>query len=345
VDNADKLISAFSQWGHNVHLPQRTIRRLPATLREIIYKELPKRDKIFDYVERDIANSDNLKCAIAQNDVWLYPDKEKEYLKIGTLFPYWDRGLRSLCKDEIAIDHIKSFLFFASQYVGRSKMINVLGAIALTYHRSCDFRGHSMSRRTVGEIKNGFYACSFEDVFDSTLLPMHVTGKERQLHAWCRLLNALDPYINRLLFNYIKAVGLEEKGFDEEAIVALDNSVDVIVQLIRERQRGIMGNRIGILEAKLRLSKSDISTLENLYQLRCCFGAHPSLSNWWDFSELYGDVFDRYFFTVKKLIYKAAYFEAANRIVERRPDKWSEWFKQNAMMLWDAVWYHKIPPA
>jgi len=336
----EKFISKFSQWGQEGHLPKRSLRKLSAILRKVIYEELPNRDTTFHWVERDIMNSANLNCVLVEQDVWLYPNGNKECLMVGSLFPFWDQGLRKLCVDEYIFDNISTFLFFASQYVGRSCMINALGAIALTYNRSCDFRGHSMTKMTVGNDS----AHRLEDMFRTIPAPRRFpNGKEKELKVWCSILNSLDPYINRILFNYIRAINLNEEGFAEEAIVALDNTVDVSVQLLRQRCKGLVGERLDILALNLDLNARDIYILDCLYQLRCFFGAHPSVSKWWDFGETYEHSFNGYFDSIKTLIYKIAQFEASNRIVEKNPCVWSEWFNKNVMMLWDAVWFQRIP--
>lgn len=337
------FISQFSQWVNHSYLPKSSAQKLPGILRQVIYEELPKRDSSFLVHVRELTNSANLPCSIVKDDVWCYP-KKGQGLVTGVVFPHWRRGWRDICGDESICDLISDFFHFASQYVSRSRVVDITGSIALTYHQACDFRGDWS--REVELTMDDSSSCRLSELRkDATRHQKKICrGKERELTTWCKILNSLDPFMNRILFNYIRAVDLFENNFCEEAIVALDNAVCVASQFAQERLTCLGKNPRSAMSLSIGMSKSDTQRLDRLYKLRCSFGAHPGLSKWWDFFEVYEDSFEEMFEVVKKVILKIAHKEQATRVVDKHPESWALWFNVNAMMIWNSVWFHRLPP-
>ena len=135
-------------------------------------------------------------------------------------------------------------------------------------------------------------------------------------------------------------------GYYEEAITAADNTVDVIFQAIKQRKQIPTKARIdmyNIVQTEISLPSGTIEQLENLYQLRCGFSAHPAHSKWWDFSEIYESGIEAIIYSVKSTVIKFLMFERDNRKIEKVPSCWSEWFMDNCDIIYDAVWFHKLP--
>ncbi|PNQ84218.1 hypothetical protein [Paenibacillus polymyxa] len=65
------------------------------------------------------------------------------------------------------------------------------------------------------------------------------------------------------------------------------------------------------------------------------------MSKEWDFSEIFERDIESFFEVVKRLIYKTVLHENNNRVVEKIPPSWSEWFEKHVMMLWETVWFEK----
>lgn len=257
--------------------------------------------------------------------------------------PSWDRGLQHICRDEHVYDTISWFFHYASQYVARSRMVDVIASINLIYERVCDIRGNRMTKYL---LENNSDKEEFISAFKSQASPKFnkkYSSREKQLCNWINKSNSLDPYIHRIHFNFLHACKLLSSEFYEEAITSLDKTVDVIQQYSRERMNinGINDQRELTLIA-FKMTDWERHLLARLYDIRNFFGGHPSMSKWWDFSEIFDEDIDDLFQTVKKLIFKVLSHENSHRVVAKYPSRWSIWFADNALMLWDTVWFEKI---
>jgi hypothetical protein len=334
--SVNQFISHFSRWGYEGGLSPLLAKKLPGTLRNIVQNELPINDVFVQLWIREITNTTNLNCRMVTSDVCCSPDKS---IYASVVIPNWRNGMRKICKDEELYQAVSWFFHFASQYIGRSRLANLVGAIALTFNQATDFRG-KMTQMTCD---NSELAIQLAIEQHLGQIEISTRGRERVLKAWCDLINSLDPFIHRMIFNYVRAVDLFKNDFYEEAMTALDSTVNVAEQFVRERL-GVSEQDQRLATARiLGLSRHHTEQLKFLYNIRCYFGAHPSLSKWWDFSELYANEFDDLFDAVKQVIYHTCVAENHNRVVDKLPSTWSSWFNQNAVMLWKSVWFSKLP--
>jgi len=177
-------------------------------------------------------------------------------------------------------------------------------------------------------------------------IPTIHNRKSQLCSYYIDLINSFDPFVNRVLYYYIRSLSLLADGYDEEAITAADNTVDVIFQAIKQRKQIPTKARIdmyNIVQTEISLPSGTIEQLENLYQLRCGFSAHPAHSKWWDFSEIYESDIEAIMYSVKSTVIKFLMFERDNRKIEKVPSCWSDWFMDNCDIIYDAVWFHKSP--
>jgi hypothetical protein len=145
------------------------------------------------------------------------------------------------------------------------------------------------------------------------------------------------------VFQFWRAKALWMKGFSEEAITALDSVSAVAAEAVQlwhlssqPPSRRDVGSRLG-------MSGKAPAQLERLYLLRCGFGAHPPISKWWDFYEMYEGELEEYFHLQRKLLRKLATLESIHRRIDPEPRVWSAWFVENAEMLLDVVWFTRTP--
>jgi hypothetical protein len=352
MSQVEQFVSKFSQWSDKQGLPKNKRAQLSAALRKAINDKLPDLDDYRDVLIRPLTNSRNLIYSFESSEKWL--EISNKGLIAGVTMPYWATGWRHISKDYVIECEIASFFHFASQYVARSRVNSFIGAIVLTYSRVCDFRSKWVSRLTVGS--NATFK-TINDAKNFTAQIGNYTGEEnytltegnfsdkssrqREVTMWVNKINALDPFIHRAIYQYWRATALYNSDFYEESITALDGLTSVAAQFAKERL-GFSGNPRKSLGAIFNLSPSNEKNLIKLYDLRCNFGAHPSNSKWWDFSEIYDKEIDDFRDTSKKLVFALCQAESNNRIVEPYPDSWSHWFSDNALMLLNVVWFLHI---
>ena len=312
---------------------------LKSALDRAVEKELPLRDDYSSFQIRDLTNSEALK--ISYNSPYLmckYSSKKKCVL-VGTLAPAWSRGWKNISKDDFVSDQIDGFFHFADQYIYRGYQINLIGAIALTYGNHCDFRGNELHTYQL-PYDNSKYTAFRNDI------PIMRNKRNRTLERYLELINSFDPFVNKVIYYYVRSLSLLSDGYDEEAITAVDNAVDVIFQAIKQQKQLPTMDRKSmypIVKNEIHLPNGTIEQLENLYQLRCNFSAHPAHSKWWDFYEIYESDIEVIMAAVKAAITKFLMYETNNRRIEKTPSCWSEWFRKNCDIVYDAVWFHKLP--
>jgi hypothetical protein len=339
---SNRFVSRFSQWAEVVGYPDRIRRRLPAALKRLP-SWLATRDDHQDMVVRTL-DREGFNVNARSDVAWIYTSDNK--LVLGTVGPAWTR-VRNLSSDEDVDDVIDRFVFFAGQYAVRSRLVSTIASMALSYNVVIDFRAADLKRTTIGP--QGLFpsirvATSYAE---SELVPkrVHSTRRLRELNAWMKQLNVAEPLVHRAVFQYWRASALANADFGEEAVTALDGLTTVAIEVVRTL--GDDSRRITRPEAveRLGLSGEDAERVEHLHQLRCFFGAHPPNSKWWDFSDMYADDIDSFFSTARRLIASIAQFERRHRRVGANPARWSEWFVDNAELLFDAVWFDRVPPA
>lgn len=145
-----------------------------------------------------------------------------------------------------------------------------------------------------------------------------VNQRQHQLEVWIRAINALDPFVHRAMFQYVRALRLRQRHFEEDCVVALDGAANAACQLVRDRLQLRAGTRENAYVA-LGLSKADIRVLEDLYVLRSTFGAHPGMTKWWDFAELFEEETSMFVSTTQRLLWRLCCFEQTHRVVDMYP--------------------------
>lgn len=348
------FVSKFCSWVGPDSRNRRA--KLASALRRAVREELPTRDGDVEIEYRLLLDSDNLACWYSSQTMWLYPTGS-DSLACGVIAPDWSVGWKRISRDEYVADTVATFFRFARQYVARSRLVRVVGAVALSYNRACEFRFsnhlslHRVADRNrdrdswppqIDTIERAYQSTESRPEFTPALTARRPDGrKQRELRGWIASTNTLDPFVHRAVFQFWRSTALINHHFWEESVTALDGISSVAAQFI-QRRLGAAGNVRGTLAAQLGLSARDQRVLNHLYALRCDFGAHPSHSKWWDFAEIYDEEFDTFRDTAKRVISGLAALERQHRVVEPVPDVWSDWFEANALMLWDAVWFEHL---
>jgi hypothetical protein len=163
----DLFITMFVQWAQECGIANATCRKLPSALRRVIRDELPTRDTKGALTIRDLVGSEGLKCRFGTPSAYVVGNSDDDVIDIlsrfevrlthqqgieerllaFTLMPAWRTGFGDVIRDEQLYDLITDFLWLASQYVARSRAASLIGALAFTYGRACDFRVGSLEWR------------------------------------------------------------------------------------------------------------------------------------------------------------------------------------------------------
>lgn len=338
MDGYNKFINDICLYYSENENTKRKIPLIKDTFKRIIEEELPIREGNKTFQIRNFTNSTNLNINLIHKNLWCTQGNEKNLI-VGTMCPGWRYGWKDICKDEFVADEINIFFHFSTQYIIRSFQINLIVAIVILYNRICDFRGEFLLEIPLPNF-NSEYIC-----FEKSI-SKNISGRSLKLKHYLNMINSLDPYINRVNYYFVKAIDLYKNNYYEEAITNLDNTVDVMTQFIKARKgTPTQARNIAIdqLSKELEMHSNISIQLNRLYLLRCRFSSHPAESKWWDFSEIYQEDIDNLFETVKYTLIKLFQYETRNRLINPHPQKWSDWFYEHADILFDAVWFHKIP--
>ena len=338
MDTVNSFVSKFCQWVKPGYLPEKSRHKLPQSLRCAIDVKLVDDDQRREIVVRQLAGSGKLYCEFSAEDLWVYR-AETGWLEVGDVGPGWRRGWQDFDKDEHIADLISGFFHFAGQYVHRGRAASIIGAIAATYDKAWDFRHGRLESRYVDndEVKNVERKSLIRAKYFSPTA-IRLNSRSRQFITWVNCINGLDPYIQRAVYYFWRATSLMESDFFEESVTALDKLTSVAASFLQNRLSIPDRPRAQLVE-KFHMGHKDSDNLDLLYKLRNNYGAHPSGSKWWDFADIYCDDIDDMRQTSRKLLWQLCKAERDFREVEPFPATWSTWFRQNALMLFDSVWF------
>jgi len=315
------------------------VAKFKSALNKLVTNTLPQRDCECLFQVRDFRNTSNLNINFIYDNIMCYYSDKENALMIGVICPNWSNGWRNISKDKFVSEQIDFLFHFISQYIYRSYQVNLIGAIALATGIPTDFRGNTL------KCTHGEYATQEIEKF-KIFIGESTSELSLKTLGYLRLINALDPFVNKSIFYYIRSLELHNSEFTEEALTAANNMVDVIFQSIKNRKNAptqerkemcnYVYNEIGLYDETVK------HNLERLYLLRCRFTAHPSKSKWWDFYEIYEDDIEQIRLSVRKLLIVYLKYENNNRQVDAHPTLWSRWFMENCDIIYDAVWFHEI---
>lgn len=316
------------------------VRIVKSALDRLVFEELPDRDNDILFQVRDFINTNNIDVNFIYKNIICNYSEERKCLVVGVIVPDWQNGWKNISKNKFVSEQIDYIMHFILQYIYRSYQINLIGAIALSRNTYTDFRGETIeyskgfhSFKRIKELKDNIYKQDSKNYLD--------------IIGYLKLINALDPFVNRAIFYYVKFLNLSNLGYTEEALTVADNMIDVIFQFIKkhkslgtmERQKlsSIVYDEIGIFDTDIR------KYLERLYILRCQFTAHPARLKWWDFYEVYEYEFEQIESSVRRALVLFLKYECINRSIEAYPTKWSEWFLKYCDVIYDKVNFYDLP--
>jgi hypothetical protein len=333
-----RFVSDFCVWADGAGMPQDSRRYLPVAVRRALVEDLPSRDDQERIVTRPLARSRGLKVwHLSETQAFVTGADDQVFGIVRA--PLWFGGWNEVAGwDYFIQDSLWHFFFRTANYVARSRMLNGLVAIALTYRLGCDVRYMEMKERTVpvGEAMTPYLA-------SSALLTqgLRANSRSRMLSFWLAQVNALDPWVHRMSFHYVRAMRLFNDNYWEEGITALDSAISVASQFVRDRMKIRSAAPRTALASFAGLSRAQTNQLADLYQLRCFFGAHPAQGGWWDVQDHYAEYVADTLESVERVVREVLVAERSTSIVPPEPaTTWSDWFLGCCHVLGPAVWFN-----
>lgn len=310
------------------HLSSKSLNKFKPALNNAI-EDLVTRDSKFFIEERKIYKKTKITEEYSSETSYLHNVLVEDVLYLGVSAPGWKKGWRHITKDENVYDLISGYFYFSTQYITRGRACEILGSLAIAYGHTFDYIGSDYITQTT-LTKN----------LEAIDTRKRLTQKSKEFRSWMNKINGLDPYVQRGIYFFIRFVELRSGGYFDEAITALDKVIDVFHKLLLDR--GFEDDRKTFILKNFKNKKMQ-DWVNNVYEVRSFLGGHPSPTKWWDSEELYGDWLDESMENVKCLLIYFLDTEISHRKVERHPQCWSKWFQENCLMIYDSVWFHKLP--
>lgn len=326
----NKLVNDIMMNENNIN-----IQKLKTALDDLPYL-LERRDTCDIFIKKDIFSADMIIINYISKQIWCKTDCTDSGLTIATVIPNW-YNICNKISTSYRINEILSYIIYQyMEYIQRSLVENLIGAVSVSYGISGSNIGDYIFRHGPSYIIKDIN--SFIKTIDMDKIK-HNT-KYRTFEYIMNKINALDPFVNRLVFYYNKSLRLFRETFEEEAIIALDNCIDIICQSIKKNDKLPTMHRKNmhlIIKNKLDLNESSIEQMNSIYKLRCDFSAHPSKNLWWDFYEKHNDQFEILMSTITCVFIKFLQYENDNRNIEKYPTTWSSWFFKYCDSIFDYI--------
>lgn len=312
----------------NIQELKNSLNRIPLILNDV------EQNRII--MIRDLSCDETIGFNYISEDISCKYDFYENELIVGLTSPDWFKGWKNVSSNKYVSELISDYMHFLSQYVHRSYIINVIGALALVYGISSSFMGQSMFRYGHYNVDENYK--KFTDSIDRK--NNNLNTNYRMFVYIMSKINALDPYINRAIFYYSKSLELISSLFEEEAIICLDNCIDIIIQSIKIRESLPTKKRKDMhryIKSILNINEINIRYQDLIYDLRCEYGAHPAKSFCWDFNEIHMDYYEDIILNVRLVLIKFIEYESKYRLVTKNPTSWYEWFMDNCDLIYEFI--------
>lgn len=285
---------------------------------------------------RDLSCDETIGFNYISEDISCKYDFYENELIVGLISPDWSKGWRNISSNKYISELISDYMYFSNQYVYRSYIINIIGALSLVYGISSSFMGQSMFRYGHYNIDEDYK--KFTDGINRKHNNLN-TNYKMFVYIMSKI-NALDPYVNRAIFYYAKSLRLVRNLFEEEAIISLDNCIDIIIQCVKHREKLPTKRRKEmhkILKNILKLNDTTVAHMDYIYELRCDFGAHPAKSLWWDFNQIHMENYEDTLYNMRLILIKFLEYENKKRLIMNNPTSWYDWFMNNCDLIYDYI--------
>jgi hypothetical protein len=242
---------------------------------------------------------------------------EGDTLWVASAVPPWRRGWSKHIKNEEIRELISTYFHFLTQFWHRCNVTPILVYIAYKYNELAEWVGSSKSMSQ--EIS--------DERFESN-------KKGKRITAFLRQVNCLHPVVHNACYHYLRMRQLLDHEFIEDAFV----NMDCIASLARRRNLELGGSKTDL--ARLNIGAGQVQMVDSLHRLRNEFAAHPSMTKWWDFSELFSDDLEKFTDLSLTLILQIAKSYSTEKYVEQT----FSGITRAPSEFHDCFWFNRIPP-
>jgi hypothetical protein len=241
---------------------------------------------------------------------------EGNALWVASVVPAWRRGWSKHIKNEEVRELISTYFHFLTQFWHRCNVTPILVYIAYRYNELAGWVGSSDVHSQ---------ALSDEQFADNQ--------KEKRITSFLKQVNCHHPLVHNACYHYLRMRQLLEHEFIEDAFV----NMDCIAALARRRNLELRGSKTDL--ARLSIGADQMAIVNSLHKLRSEFAAHPSMTKWWDFSELFSDDVEKFTALSLTLILQIAKSYSTEKPVEQT----FSGITNAPNEFHDCFWFNRIP--
>ncbi|MBB5722094.1 hypothetical protein FHS72_001718 [Loktanella ponticola] len=318
--------------------PTKADRALFAKDIDLFFEELSAREHWGECLSTCLRDSVETKFSMGTKN-WR-ADPTNSGLVVTTIVPGWGYGWRKVFKNEMSEDFFTWLGHFCRQYIHRAMICKVLMA---AWEKDGDilhpfgFRSSSIRFDDTDGSKAEVLVSEASKLIEECGAPQF--GSKKFQSRWLQR-NTLDPSVHQGISHFLRAQSLLKAGFEIEALVALDCTIQSLQNMDWSWASGNPKRSRRDLCRVLGFGVPTQDLSEEIYFLRNQFGAHAGGWRWWDTGEHLGDdVCERGARLASRVLRKAADIEPEHRTIEPNPENWAKWLEQNFDAIWTAVWF------
>ncbi len=241
---------------------------------------------------------------------------EGDSLWVASAVPPWRQGWAGHIKNEEIRDLVSNYVHFITQFWHRCNVTPVLVYIWYRYNEPAEWVGSSP-----------VHAQAFSgEQFGSN-------QRDKRITAFLRQVNCHHPLVHNACYHYLRMRQLLARDFVEDALV----NMDCIASLARKRNLELGGPGTDL--SRFNIHANQTLKVNRLHELRNEFAAHPSMTKWWDFSEMFSDDIEEYVDLSLALILQVAKSYSGEKPVEQTFAGITNAPKE----FHDCFWFNRIP--
>jgi hypothetical protein len=258
----------------------------------------------------------NIRIKLEWSDESRHLYNQGDSLWLASAVPAWRQGWSKHIKNEETRGLISDYFHFLTQFWHRCNATPILVYIAYKHDELAEWVGSSQAHA--------------QPISDERFKN---TKNEKRITAFLRQVNCHHPVVHNACYHYLRMRQLLNYDFIEDAFVNMDS----IASLARRRNLELGGSKTDL--ARLNISATQLEMTHFLHRLRSEFAAHPSMTKWWDFSEMFSDELEKFTPFALTLIIQIA----KSYITEKCVEQTYSGITTAPSEFHDCFWFNRLP--